>query len=150
MQIFQLVAAAFVLALATPAHAAIELDLGQWQDTETGEEDGKPVKPEITTDCVSAEEAKEPLKALRATKDMAGKCEKLDIKESGNTVTVAMLCGDLKEARADMTGTYTFIDKRRYIATMKITLMMAGATMTANKTVVSKWLGPCKAPGGKK
>ena len=30
-----------------------ELDPGLWQDTETGEEDGKPVEPDVTTDCMT-------------------------------------------------------------------------------------------------
>ncbi len=35
---------------AQPARAAIELTPGTWQDTETGEENGKPVPPQVTTD----------------------------------------------------------------------------------------------------
>ena len=140
----------FAMIAASPARAAIELEPGQWQDTETGTEDGKPIKPEVTTDCVSVEDAKEPLRSLAATKGMAGKCEKLDIKESGNTVSVVMLCGDPKEARVEMSGTYTFIDKRRYTASMKVMFTMAGKTMIADKKVDSKWLGPCKATPGKK
>ena len=36
------------------ARAAIELTPGAWQDTETGEENGKPVPPQITVDCMTA------------------------------------------------------------------------------------------------
>jgi hypothetical protein len=40
-----------------------------WQDTETGEENGKPAKPEVTSDCMTPEEAKDPVKALAVMKD---------------------------------------------------------------------------------
>lgn len=144
-----------ILICAGTARAAIELDPGQWQDTETGDEDGKPVKPEVTSDCMSPEEAKDPVKQLAVMKEAsASQCQKLDFKESGNTVSIVMLCGDPKEMRIDLTGTYTFIDRRNYTGTMKSVITIAGKTATANKTVVSKWLGPCKAssekPAGKK
>lgn len=140
---------------ASPSYAAIELEPGQWQDTETGDEDGKPVKPEVTSDCMSPEEAKDPVKQLAVMKDAsAGQCQKLDFKESGNTVSIVMLCGDPKEMLIDLTGTYTFIDRKNYTGTMKSVITLAGKTATANKTVVSKWIGPCKPssekPAGKK
>jgi hypothetical protein len=128
---------------ATPAFA-IELDPGMWQDTETGEEDGKPVKPEITSDCMTPEEAKDPVKSLSVMKDTAGQCKKLDVKQSGNTVSIVMLCGDPKEMSIDLTGTYTFLDKRHYTGTMKSVIIIAGKKTTASKTVESKWIGACK------
>ncbi len=145
--------AAFTCLLATaPVRAAVELEPGQWQDTETGEEDGRSVKPEVTSECMSPEEAKDPVKSLAVMKDAgaAGQCQKLDIKESGNTVSIVMLCGNPKEMQIDLTGSYTFIDRRHYTGTMKSAITIAGKQSTANKTVDSKWLGPCKAGPGKK
>ena len=136
--------------LSTPAFAAIELDPGLWQDTETGTEDGKPAKPEVTSDCMSPEEAKDPVKSLAVMKDSGGQCDKLDIKEAGNIVTVVMLCGDPKEMQIDLVGTYTFLDRRHYTGTMKSTITLAGKKSTADKTVDSKWIGPCKAEPKKK
>jgi hypothetical protein len=138
------------LLTASPTFAAIELDPGQWQDTETGEEDGKPAKPEITSDCMSPEEAKDPVKSLAVLKDTGGQCDKLEIKEAGNTVMVVMLCGDPKQMQIDLVGTYTFLDRRHYIGTMKSTITLAGKKSTANKTVDSKWTGACKADPNKK
>ena len=135
---------------ATPAFAAIELDPGQWQDTETGTEDGKPAKPEVTSDCMSPEEAKDPVKSLAVMKDTGGQCDKLDIKEAGNVVSVVMLCGDPKEMQIDLVGTYTFLDRRHYTGTMKSTITLAGKKSTADKTVDSKWIGLCKADAKKK
>ena len=148
------IAFAFFIAVysmtATSAFAAIELDPGLWQDTETGEEDGKPAKPEITSDCMSPEEAKDPVKSLSVMKDTGGQCDKLDIKETGNIVTVVMLCGDPKEMQIDLVGTYTFLDRRHYTGTMKSTITLAGKKSTAVKTAESKWIGPCKAEPKKK
>ncbi len=140
----------FLLSAASPAFAAIELDPGMWQDTETGEEDGKPVKPEVTSDCMAPEEAKDPVKALSVMKDGAGQCKKLEVKEKGNVVSIEMQCGDPKEMSIEMIGTYTFLDRRHYIGTMKSTIIHGGQTATSNKTVDSKWIGPCTAaPAGK-
>lgn len=132
------------LLAATPARAAIELDPGQWQDTETGEEDGKPVAPDVTSDCMSPEEAKDPVKSLSVMKDTNGQCKKLDINQSGNTVTIVMQCGDPKEMSIDLNGTYTFLDRRHYTGTMKSVVVIAGKKSTASKTVDSKWIGACK------
>lgn len=140
-----IVLALFLLpAFATPARAAIQLEPGLWQDTETGEEDGKPVKAEVSTDCMSPEEAKDPVKSLSVMKDAGGQCKKLDIKEKGNVVSIEMLCGDPKEMSIDLVGTYTFVSSKHYTGTMKSTIILAGKKTSANKTVVSKWIGPCK------
>jgi len=130
---------------APPARAAIELDPGMWQDTETGEEDGQPVKPEVISDCMTPEEAKDPVKSLSVMKDTRGQqCKKLDVKENGNVVSIVMQCGDPKQMSIDLAGTYTFLDRRHYTGTMKSTVILAGKAMTANKTVDSKWIGACK------
>lgn len=137
--------ASFLLFAATPAFAAIELDPGQWQDTETGTEDGKAVKAEVTSECMSPEEAKDPVKQLAVMKNAgAGQCKKLDVKESGNTVSIVMLCGDPKEMQIDLTGAYTFHNKRHYSGKMKTAVTIGGKVSTADKTVESKWVGPCK------
>jgi Protein of unknown function (DUF3617) len=129
---------------AQPARAAIELDPGMWQDSETGEENGQPSKPEVTSDCMTPEEAKDPVKSLSVMKDTGGHCTKLEIKEKGNVVSVEMQCGDLKEMEINLTGTYTFLDRRHYTGTMNSTIILAGKKTTASKQVGSKWVGPCK------
>ena len=141
--IFEL-SALFILLAAQPARAAIELDPGMWQDTETGEENGKPAKPEVISDCMTPEEAKDPVKALAVMKDNPGQCKKLEVKENGNVVSVEMQCGDPKDMSIEMIGSYTFLDRRHYTATMKSTIIHGGQTVTSNKTVDSKWIGACK------
>lgn len=140
-----IVLALFLLTTAaTPTHAAIQLEPGNWQDTETGTEDGKPVPPQVTTDCMTPEEAADPVKVLTAMKAGADKCEKLELKQNGNVVTFTMRCGDPKQMSFDIEATYTFINAKHYAGTMKSTVILAGKKTTADKKVDSVWLGVCK------
>lgn len=133
-----------VALLATPAFA-IELTPGNWQDTETGTEDGKPVPPQVSTDCMSEAEAKDPVKVLTAMKDQAGgQCERLEVKQIGNTVSFDMKCGDPKQMSMDIQATYTFVNAKRYTGTLKSIVIFAGKKTTADKKVDSIWLGACK------
>ena len=133
----------FCLLLLTPAFA-IELTPGNWQDTETGIEDGKPVPPQVTTDCMSAEEAKDPIKVLTAMKDGAGECAKFEVKETGNSVSLVMQCGDPKQMSMDMQATYTFLTPKHYTGTLKSTVILGGKKSTADKKVDSVWVGACQ------
>ncbi|HEY6028080.1 MAG TPA: DUF3617 family protein [Pseudolabrys sp.] len=129
------------------AYAAIELEPGTWQDSETGTEDGKPAKPEITTDCMTAEDAKDPVKSLaKMQAEGAGQCEKLEVKPSGNVITLNMKCGDAKQGMLmELSGTFTFIDRKHYTTSMKSTIAMGGQKMTSDKQVDSKWVAAeCK------
>ena len=135
------------LVAAAPARAAIELEPGMWQDTETGMENGKPAKPEVTTDCMTAEDAKDPVKALaKMQAEGAGQCEKLEVKPSGNVITLNMKCGDAKQGMLmELSGTFTFVDRKHYTTSMKSTIAMGGQTMTSDKQVESKWVAAeCK------
>lgn len=129
--------------LASPAFA-IELTPGNWQDTETGIEDGKPVPPQVTTDCMSPEEAKDPIKVLTAMKDTAGECARFDVRQAGNAVSIIMQCGDPKQMAIDMEATYTFLTPKHYTGTLKSTVILGGRKSTADKKVDSVWLGACK------
>lgn len=138
-------AALAALLLSSHPAFAISLEPGNWQDTETGQEDGKPVPPQVTTDCMTPEEAKDPVKSLTAMKDQAGgQCSRLEVKQTGNVVTFIMQCGDPKQMMMDMQATYAFVSTKRYTGTLKSTVILAGKTSTANKQVESVWLGACK------
>ena len=129
------------------AYAAIELEPGEWQDSETGMENGKPAKPEVTTDCMNAEDAKDPVKSLaKMQAEGAGQCEKIDVKPNGNVVTLNMKCGDEKQGMLmELSGTFTFIDRKHYTTSMKSTIAMGGQKITADKQVDSKWVAAeCK------
>lgn len=134
------------LLAASPVRAAIELEPGMWQDTETGMENGKPAKPEVTTDCMTPEDAKDPMQSLaKMQAEGAGKCETLDIKPNGNVVSLTMKCGDDKQGAVEISGTFTFIDRKHYTTSMKSVVSFGGQKMTADKEIDSKWIGAaCK------
>lgn len=129
---------------ASSACAAIQLEPGQWQDTETGMENGKPTKPEVTTDCMTPEDTRDPVKALTTMKNQVGQCRTFDVKQSGNTLSFVMQCGDPKQMSFDIAATYTFLDRRHYTGLMKSTVIFAGQKTTSDTKVDSKWIGACK------
>ena len=135
---------AFLLAMPA-AGAKTVLDPGLWQDTETGTENGQPAKPQVTTDCMSAEDAEDPEKALTAMKQNAGQqCSKMEVHRSGNGFSIDMRCGDPKQFSIDMVATYTIHDRRHYSANIKSTVVFGGRKIASDKQVDSKWIGACK------
>jgi hypothetical protein len=140
---FAATAATLSLLAIAPAHAAIELEPGLWQDTETGTKNGEPIKPEVSTDCMTPEEAKDPLRGLSA-KDSGGECKTREVKREGNAVTLVTQCVLPNQISLDMTTVYTFGDRKHYTGTIKSTVRAPGRQMIFEKQVDSKWLGVCK------
>ncbi|MFN3657675.1 MAG: DUF3617 domain-containing protein [Pseudolabrys sp.] len=137
--------------LAAPStHAAITLQPGEWQETATGTEDGKPVPPEVDKSCLTPEEARDATNIVKEMKDQmqkdAGTCQKFEVRESGNSVIFAMRCGDAKQFLFDISGTYTFVSATRYTGTMKSAITMMGKTMAQDKKIEAVRIGECK-PG---
>ena len=130
------------LLLALPARAAIELQPGLWQDTKSGEENGKPVKPEVTTSCMTPEEAKNPEKAMAAPKEAKDQCKSYDVKRAGDLLTFRMQCGD-KDFSMDIAASITFLTLQHYTGTLKSAVNFGGQKMTSNKTLDSKRIGDC-------
>lgn len=131
---------------ALPARAAIQLEPGEWQDTETGTENGQPAKTEVTTDCMTAQDAKDPVKALTKLKDTAGQqCKTMNVRESGNTLSFDMECGDPKTMLIAVSMTMTFLNSRHYTGAVKSNVTFAGKKMTTDKQIDSKWISAtCK------
>lgn len=144
------VAVAALLFAASVTHAAITLQPGEWQETATGTEDGKPVPPEVDKSCMTAEEARDATNIVKEMKEQmqkdAGTCQKFEVRESGNSVVFAMRCGDAKQFLFDISGTYTFVSATRYSGTMKSTVTMMGKTMAQDKKIEAVRVGDCK-PG---
>jgi hypothetical protein len=137
--------AAFCL-FAPPAYAAIQLDPGEWQDTETGSENGQPATPEVTTSCLKAEDAKDTVKALTQLKDTAGQqCKTINVKENGNVLSFDMECGEAKTMLIAVSMNITFLNARHYTGTLKSNVTYAGKTIATDKQLDSKWISAtCK------
>jgi hypothetical protein len=120
--------------------SAIELTPGTWQETETGTENGKPVPASTDTSCMTLEEAKDPLKGLSPEKEMKGQCKTYDVKQSGNSLSMRLQCGEPKQFSMDITVDYTFASSRSYSGTVKSAVTMMGKTTTTDKKVAGKWV----------
>ncbi len=146
-------ACAFLIAtgpLAGSPALALDVQPGLWQDTETGEVNGKPVPPKVSTDCVSAEDAKDIGKRAQhelqtSMTEQKQQCSKLAVKESGNTILFEMKCGDPKQGSLDVTSVITFQSPQHTINVTKSTMSFMGQTMVSNMTTDSKWVAAaCK------
>jgi hypothetical protein len=60
-----IIAASLVLSFARNGRAANEIQPGLWLETETGDVNGRPPPPKVTTDCVKPEGAKDPAKMIQ-------------------------------------------------------------------------------------
>jgi hypothetical protein len=136
-------AAALVLAVSSVVAPALasELEPGTWEDTETGTENGRPIKPRVSTECMTREEAKEPLKELIAGLQAAhAECAKAQIKSSGNTAQVTIVCGQSKDSRVDIAFTVQFIDRKNTVSTNKSTIVLGGQKTVSELKTVSRWV----------
>jgi hypothetical protein len=132
--------------LAMPALcAAFEIEPGLWESSETSDVDGKPGKPELSTDCVTPQDARDPLKSLSGMQnETGGKCNMVDVKQNGNIVSFVMKCGDPKEGSIDMAATFTFENSRHYSGALTSVMSIDNQKMTSKMTVDAKWIGACK------
>jgi hypothetical protein len=138
-------AAVMTMLLAPNLAYALEIEPGQWESTETSEVNGKPAKPELSTDCVTPEDARDPVKALTSMQSEAdGKCKVVDVKQDRNVVSFAMNCGDASLGSIRMTAVFTFENARHYTGRLQTVISVGGQLMTSNMTVDAKWLGVCR------
>jgi hypothetical protein len=125
--------------------AALEIEPGQWQSSETSAVDGKPGEPEVSIDCVSAEDARDPVKALSGMQSEAsGKCRMFDVNQAGNVVSFAMTCGDAKEGEIQMRAKFVFENTKHYTGALTSVMSAMGLKTTSTMTVDAKWVGACK------
>lgn len=147
-----LIAALLMLGMG-PVQAAITLQPGEWQSTESGTENGKPAKPETEKSCMTPDEARDAVNVVNQMKQQmqgqGGQCQKYDVQQNGNAVTFVMKCGMGQQFLMEISGTFTFVSATRYTGAIKSAVKMGGATMTTDKTIEAVRLGDCK-PGSKK
>jgi len=141
-------AAACLLAASTVR--AQDIQPGLWQDTETGEVNGKAVPRKVTSNCVTPAEAKDIVKQAQAAlqksaKEQAQKCSKLDIRQTGNVVTFEIKCGDAKQGSIDATTVITIESPRHTVNVAKSSIEFLEQKMVSTITTDSKWVAAeCK------
>ncbi len=130
--------------LAAPARAEIKLDPGTWQQVETGTEDGKPAASVTYSDCLTPEQARDPIKALGALKDIGGLigqyCQTLQVHQDDNAVSVDLACGNEKANYIAVKLDFKIADTRHYSGTIKSTFVFKGKKTTSDKAIEAKWL----------
>jgi hypothetical protein len=124
--------------------AALEIEPGEWRTTETSTVNGKTEKPEISTECVTAAEVRDPMKALSEMKQQGEQCRRLDAKQNGNTISFVMQCGDPKQGSVDMALTFVFDGTRHYTGLYKSEISFGGQKMASQGTMDARWVGACK------
>ena len=136
--------AAACLLAAPAARAEIKLEPGTWQQVESGSEDGRPAEPVTYVDCLTAEEAKDPIKAMSNLKEMGEligrQCKELDVHQGADTVSVKFACGDEATNFVGLSLEFKFLDPHHYTGTIKSTFVFKGAKTTSDKTIEAKWL----------
>jgi hypothetical protein len=136
----------FVLLAAPRAFAANEIEPGLWQDMEITTVDGKREPAKTSTNCVTAQDAQDPVKLIKdSMKDQAGQCSKFNVQTNGNVVLFEMNCGDPKQGSLEMTMTYTVHSPRSTSSVAKSTMSIAGQKIVSNLSTESIWMAAaCK------
>ncbi|MGH6664073.1 MAG: DUF3617 domain-containing protein [Pseudolabrys sp.] len=131
-----------------PAFAANEIQPGLWQDAETADINGQVYQPEIMTNCIKPEDAKDIVKAALAHQealmmnDRPQECSKFDFKQDGDVMLFEMICRDPKEGDIDvsMTVTMTVSSPQSTSRVIQSIMRVGGQTIVNVATTESKWL----------
>jgi len=136
----------FAVVIGTPTLCvALEIEPGEWRSNETSNVDGRPGQSEQSTDCVTPEDARDPVKALTSMQnDTGGKCKVFDVSQHDNIVSFVMKCEDPGEGSIDMRATFTFENSRHYTGSLTSVMLLGPQKMVSNMTVDAKWIGACK------
>ena len=131
-----------VLSVAASAHAAGPGGMrpGLWETTIQSNMGG--AKPFVTRACVTAKQLEDPKGAVPNINDAQMKCEQLDYKVNGSTVSWKLRCsGEMAmEGSGQMTASAD-----SYSGKMDMTMKMQGQTMNMNQTMSGRRIGDCPA-----
>jgi len=138
------------LCLAASPAAALDIQPGLWQDTQTGEVNGKEMPRKVSTNCVAPAQAKDVVARAQAglqnsMKAQAQKCSKLDIRRHDNVITFEMKCGDAEQGTVDATTVITIESPRHTTNVAKSAIDFAGQKTVSSITTDSRWIAEkCK------
>jgi hypothetical protein len=129
-----------------PAFAANEIQPGLWQDMETSVVNGKAEPPKASSNCVTPEDAQDPVKLIKdQMKDQTQQCKKFNVQTNGNVVLLEMVCGSSGQASIEMTMTYTVHSPRSTSSVTTSTMNMMGQKIVSKLSTESIWMAEvCK------
>lgn len=139
---YGLLVGVFLLAV-PPARAEVQLKPGLWQETETGSENNRPAKSETSTRCMTAEEARQPNKAVVFDETLRKHCKALDYKRSGDVLTLRMQCG-APGFVVNVGATFTLHSPQHYSGIMKVAIELATLKFNTDKKIDAHRIGECK------
>jgi hypothetical protein len=131
------------LSASVSARAEVQLQPGLWQETETGSENNQPAKIETTTRCMTAEEAKQPSKAVVFDQEVRKHCKVLELTRTGDDLSFRLQCGTDGFA-LDMGAAFTLHTPQHYSGTIEAALKLGTLRLSANKAIDAKRIGDCK------
>jgi hypothetical protein len=127
----------------TMALAETELQPGLWQETEIGSENNLPAKAETSTRCMTAEEAKQPSKAIVFDETLRKQCHALDYKRAGDVLNLRMQCGR-PGFLINVGATFTIHSPQHYSGIMKLAIELATLKFSTDKKIDARRIGDCK------
>lgn len=137
-----LLLAGLMLFVAPPARGSVELQPGLWQETEIGTENSRPANIETTTRCMTAEEAKQPGKAVVFDDEVRRHCRVLELTRLGDALSFRMQCGT-GDVAVNMGANFTLHTPQHYSGTIKASLKFGMMQLSANKKIEAKRIGDC-------
>lgn len=135
--------AAAVLFTAPTARAEVVLQPGLWQEVESGSENNQPANVETSTRCMTAEEAKQPSKAVVFDETLRKHCKALDYKRGGDVLTLRIQCG-APGFMVNVGATFTLHSPQHYSGSMKVAIQLATLKFNTDKKIDAHRIGACK------
>jgi hypothetical protein len=128
-----------LLAVAPALAGAIELEPGQWRVNETGTDGGKPMS-EVSTICLTAEQAKDPASVFLPKADTKGECKTYEIKTTPAGMSVRVDCGNPRQLAMNVNATFTFSTPRSFSAALQGTVTLMGSSTALERKLEATWL----------
>jgi len=128
-----------LLAFAPSLAVAIELEPGQWEVNETGTDGGKPMS-EVSTICLTPEQAKDPAGVFLPKADTKGECKTYELKRSPAGLSVRADCGNPRQIAMNVNAMFTFSTARSFSATVHGSVTLMGSTTAIERKLQARWL----------
>ncbi len=138
------VAIAMLLALAAPAHAADGPRPGLWKVTTHVVRDGVTSDPDTQSNCVTADQVKDPSKSLMPPDSPDEKCTRTQYQWTGSKLTWSMVCN----GRMALTGggDLDFDSPEHYRGKITSTGSFNGHDFTSTIVLEGQRVGDCPNP----
>jgi hypothetical protein len=144
MKLYKAAGICLGLWMAVPAAQADGIEPGLWKITTRQLMNGAPTPPQVTTRCLTPEQARDP--GMTFSPQFGGvntDCERRDYQASGERVSWRLQCRGQLEM--DVAGEFIFETARNYTATITTKGAMAGqVVMRSTSALEGEHIGECR------